>query len=169
MTDTAPDPNPLEQPPVNGQEILRAIEQPPVNVQDVLRAIIAAGNVAHMAEDKEVRAGPRGGRGAPLPLGMAGVLAYVTSGLLAGERFRLLTIRLGRHVARTGGEAGFDDSVTDIDLAAWGRGEVDYLTTELVEVIELHHHRTALTRRDALFVLLIEGVVAPADARRDVY
>jgi hypothetical protein len=144
----------------------------PENVQEVLRVILDAGNTVPLPEDgDDLIAGPPGTPGRPVPCTVIGMLAMVAKGLVRGERDRLMTTRRGRHLARQGSMAGFDDSVTDIDkdaLAAWARGEVDYLTDELGEAVEIWHHRIVLTREEALDRLLVNGVIPIEKARLDV-
>jgi hypothetical protein len=64
--------------------------------------------------------------------------------------------------------AGFDDALSDVDLAAWARGEMDYLTGELLEAVDGKHALVVTSRREALDLLLAEGVITVAEARLDV-
>ena len=68
------------------------------------------------------------------------------------------------------GNAVRDDTsaLSDIDLTSWGRGEVDYLTGELLETIDAKFARVATTRREVLDFLLQEGVITTAEVRQDV-
>jgi hypothetical protein len=144
----------------------------PANTQEILHLILAHGNECHTnAKGEEVAGDGIRHVGPVLPNGGNDVLALAMNGLLgspAGRYPSMCTTRLGRHVARTGTTAGFDDSVTDLDLAAWGRGDLEYDFDELIEAVETFHHELAISRAEVLVVLLKRGVVSVADCRRDV-
>jgi hypothetical protein len=145
-------------------------EQPaqlPECTQAVLRAMLDAGGTAFVADEDCIVAGTREKPGQVLPCDAAQALLIASMMLIAGERERLLTTRRGRHFARAGTMAGFDDSVTDVDLAAFGRGSIDYMSDELIEAVEAYHHEIVLTREDALALLLRKGVIPPAEARTE--
>jgi hypothetical protein len=144
----------------------------PANTQEILQLVLAHGNECHTNAKGEGVAGD-GIRhvGPVLPNGGNDVLALAMNGLLSGSAGRypsMCTTRLGRHFAKVGTIAGFDDSLTDVNLPAWGRGDLEYDLDELLEAIETHHHELVLTRGEALVVLLKKGVLSVAEARRDV-
>ena len=55
-----------------------------------------------------------------------------------------------------------------VDLAAWGRGQKDYLFGEVQKAIRTTLHRQVTERRDAVDFLIEAGVIQAAEARRDV-
>jgi hypothetical protein len=89
-------------------------------------------------------------------------------GLIAGEYDILMLTRRGRYLALNGTMAGFSDETTDVDHAAWGRGEIDYLTSELLEAIDGRFARVATSRREALDFIIEHGLITAAEARQDV-
>jgi hypothetical protein len=136
----------------------------PENLAEVLRTIVEDGNTAHL-DAVTIRTGT----GRPvIGCTVVNMLAIVQAGLMGGERDLLLTTRRGRHLALHGSLADLDDTVTDVDLAAFGRGEVDYLEQELIEAIDGRFGWPATSRPDALAYLIARGVVSAAEARRDV-
>jgi hypothetical protein len=138
----------------------------PENLAEVLRTIVEDGNVARLDDNMATICT---GTGRPvIGCSVVNMLAIVQAGLMGGERDLLLTTRRGRHRALHGSLAGFDDTVTDVDLAAFGRGEVDYLEQELLEAIDGRFGWPATSRQDALEYLIERGVVTAAEARRDV-
>jgi hypothetical protein len=97
------------------------------------------------------------------------VLGAVFAGLVAGERHQINLTRTGRHFVRTGELAQDEDiSTTDVDLAAWGRGQIEYLTSELLEAVDAILHRVATTRAEALAEIIDAGVISADEARTDV-
>jgi hypothetical protein len=143
--------------------------QLPENTAAVLRQILDAGGVCHLSDDDTtIVTGPPEKPGQPVPVSVIDMLGMVARMLVAGERMLILTTRRGRHFARHGTLATFDESTTDVDLPAWARGSIDYMSQELFEAIEAHHYRVALTRAEALEILINLGVVSAEEARRDV-
>jgi hypothetical protein len=140
----------------------------PECTQAALRAMLDAGGVAFIDDEDRIVAGTREQPGQTLPTNASEMLGITCRMLIAGERERLLLTRRGRHYARYGSLANFDDSVTDVDLAAWGRGEIDYLEQELLEAVDTFHHEIALNREEALAILMKRGVVTRAEARTDI-
>jgi hypothetical protein len=57
---------------------------------------------------------------------------------------------------------------TGIDLAAWARGQKDYLPPELFKAIRGKYNVQLSQRRDAIELLIKEGVVTAAEARKDI-
>ncbi len=55
-----------------------------------------------------------------------------------------------------------------VDLAAWGRGENEYLLSEVRGVIVERFGRLVHDDRELIQVLIDEGVIAAADARKDL-
>jgi hypothetical protein len=146
---------------------IRRSDPPPEHAPQLLRAILDAGNVAFLDEaNKRIIAGTPDRLGQVMAI--LDVLLCVPWGLVAGERNKIMLTRLGRHVARHGSDAGFDDSTTDVNLAKWARGEIEYLTLELLEAVDAYYARIVLDRREALDLLLEKGVVTAAEARKDV-
>jgi hypothetical protein len=140
----------------------------PANTQQVLQLILATGNTSFTDDQEHQVAGTPDKPGPILPCDGWDLVAMTMNGLLGGERISLMTTRAGRHFAQHGNLATFDNALTDVNLLAWGRGEIDYLEQELLEAIDAFHHEIPLTRAEALIVLLKKGVVTPAEARRDV-
>jgi hypothetical protein len=141
----------------------------PGNVHEVLKIILDAGNATHLDEQDRIVAGTPGQPGRPVPTTAADLMAMVASGLVAGERGLILTTRVGRHLVSHGALVRDEDiALNDVDLAAWGRGATDYLQTEVLEAIDAEYARVAVTRRDALDIVLQEGLITEAEARTDV-
>jgi hypothetical protein len=140
----------------------------PKNTQQVLQIILAAGNASYTDDEGRQVAGTPAKPGAVLPGNPLGLLNMAANGLLGGERLMMMTTRAGRHFARQGHLAAFDDSVTDVDLARWGRGEIEYVEHELLEAVDTFLHQVACTRGEALVLLLKAGVVTVAEVRTDV-
>jgi hypothetical protein len=57
---------------------------------------------------------------------------------------------------------------TGLDLAAWGRGQKDYLPPELFKAIRAKYNVQLSQRRDALDLLIKEKVITAAEARKDI-
>jgi hypothetical protein len=57
---------------------------------------------------------------------------------------------------------------TGVDLAAWARGQKDYLPPELFKAIRGKFNVQLSQRRDAIELLIKEGVVTAAEARKDI-
>lgn len=55
-----------------------------------------------------------------------------------------------------------------LDLAAWARGQKDYLPPELFKAIRAKYNVQLSQRRDAIDLLIKEGVVTAAEARKDI-
>lgn len=55
-----------------------------------------------------------------------------------------------------------------VDLAAWGRGQKDYLWSEVQKAIRQQYHKQVTERRDALDFLIEEGVITADSARKDI-
>jgi hypothetical protein len=94
----------------------------PANTPEVLQLILAHGNECHTnAKGEEVAGDGIRNCGPVLPCSGSDALAMTMNGLLNGSGGRypsMCTTRLGRHYARAGTMAGFDDRVTDLDLRA---------------------------------------------------
>jgi hypothetical protein len=87
----------------------------PENAQEVLRTILDDGNTAFLADDdKTTLTGTPARPGRPVPCTVVNMLGLVSMRMIAGERELMLTTRRGRHFARHGTMAGFDDSQTDL-------------------------------------------------------
>jgi hypothetical protein len=144
----------------------------PENTQQVLQLILAHGNVCHTdAAGNELAGDGIRHRGPMLPCTGNDVVTLAANGLLgmpSGRYPVMCTSRRGRHYAKHGSLQTFDDRVTDLDLRAWGRGEIEYDHHELLEAIETFQHEFVLSRGEALIVLLKKGVISVAEARRDV-
>jgi hypothetical protein len=140
----------------------------PHGAQHMLRILLDAGGVGFIDERNCVVAGTPSRRGRTAPGDARDWLTMVARGLIGGERLLVILTRRGRYFALHATLAGFDDAVTDVDLAAWGRGEMDYRTGELLEAIDARFARVVTDRRQALDLLLDEGVITVAEARQDV-
>jgi hypothetical protein len=140
----------------------------PANTQQVLQLILEWGNVSYTdAEGRQV-AGHWNRPGPILPCSGPDLIAITSNKLLTGERELMMTTRAGRHFTKHGSLLTFDDRLMDYDLAAWGRGDIDYQIDELAEGVEGYLHELVITRGEALIVLLKTGVISVAEARRDV-
>jgi hypothetical protein len=140
----------------------------PPNAQAILQAMTGAGNVAHI--DDEAKTVVAGTPEQPSPAFAidAGMMGVLVSGMVAGERGRLLTTRLGRHFARHGTVENFDDSITDVDLAEWGQRKRRLLHRGAAGRNRPFHGSIALNRREALDILIERRVIRPDEARKDV-
>jgi len=56
----------------------------------------------------------------------------------------------------------------EIDLAAWARGQKDYLFGDIRKLIRAKYHASVTERRDALSLLIDEKVIQAAEARKDI-
>lgn len=56
----------------------------------------------------------------------------------------------------------------EIDLAAWARGQKDYLFGDIRKSIRVKFHASVTERRDALSLLIDEKVIQAAEARKDI-
>jgi hypothetical protein len=156
MTDAATDTE--YQPPPPPGEAQRAM----------LRVILAMGNTAFLDADEHVVAGTPAKPGPRVGTALQ-VVQMLPFGLMAGERGLLMVTRAGRHFAATGDLVTDEDiTTTDVDLAAWAKGEVDYITAEVLEAIDSRFARVVTTRREALGLLLQERVATEAEATPDV-
>lgn len=54
-----------------------------------------------------------------------------------------------------------------IDLAAWGRGQREYLWAEVRKAIRAKYHTGVTQRRDAVNLLIDQGLIRAAEARAD--
>jgi hypothetical protein len=140
----------------------------PKGAQRMLRALVDAGGVGFLDEKNCLFVGNPSRPGPVAPGTPLEWITLVGKDLVAGERGLLIPTRRGRHLALHGTMTGFDDTTTDVDLAAWARNEVDYLTSELLEAIDGRFARVATSRREALDILLQEGLITAAEARQDV-
>jgi hypothetical protein len=140
----------------------------PANTQQVLQVVLEHGNTLIDDGGERLLAGTPAKPGPILPCSGNHILTIAMNGLLDGERGLMMTTRAGRHFAKHGSLETFDDRMMDYDLAAWGRGEVDYALSELTEAVEGNLYELVLTRGEALIVLVKKGIVSVADARRDV-
>jgi hypothetical protein len=133
-----------------------------------LRAILNAGNTCFVDAGDRIVAGTPSKPGALICTALE-MLDLVLHQLAAGERGILIATRAGRRFAETG-ERVMDENITldDVDLAWWGRDEIDYLTAEVLEGCDRCFARVVTTRREALDLLLAEGVITAAEARPDV-
>lgn len=59
-------------------------------------------------------------------------------------------------------------SKTGIDLAAWGRGQKDYLFGEVQKAVRTQYHAQLSERRAVVEFLIEQKVITAAEARRDV-
>lgn len=59
-------------------------------------------------------------------------------------------------------------SKAGIDLAAWGRGQRDYIFTEVQKAVRTTYHAQLSERRAVVEFLIEQGVITAAEARRDV-
>jgi hypothetical protein len=160
MTDTSLDTGPDTEP-----------RQPlplPRGARLMLRILLDAGGTGFIDGTNRVVSGTPSRPGRIAPGEPNDWLALVAKGLIGGERRLLILKHRGRHVALHGTMANFNDTTTDVDLAAWGRGEMDYLTGELLEAIDARFARVATSRPEALALLLDEGMITVAEARQDV-
>lgn len=57
---------------------------------------------------------------------------------------------------------------TGVDLAAWGRGQREYLWGEVRKAIKTTYGRNTQERDDAVEFLVTEGIITAAEARKDV-
>lgn len=55
-----------------------------------------------------------------------------------------------------------------VDLAAWGRGQKNYLFNEIQKAVRATYHAVLSERRDVLTLLIEQGVITAAEARKDV-
>lgn len=55
-----------------------------------------------------------------------------------------------------------------VDLAAWGRGQKDYLFGEVQKAVRQQYHAQLSERRDVVDLLVQQGVITSAQARQDV-
>ena len=140
----------------------------PESTRRALQMMLDAGNTAHVDERERIVAGTPDKPGEVLPCDASEMLLIACRMLIAGERTQLLTTTRGRHYARIGSMDGYDGSVTDVDLAAWAKGTIDYTEAETLAAIEAYHFRVALTRAEALEILINLGVAAAGGARTDV-
>jgi hypothetical protein len=140
----------------------------PVNTEEVLQLVLVHGNTLIDDGGEHLVAGTPAKPGAVLPCSGNDILTMAMNGLLTGERGLMMTTRRGRHFARHGSLETFDDRLMDYDLAAWGRGDIDYQIDELTEAVEGYCHELVLTRGEAMIVLLKKGVITVAEARTDV-
>lgn len=60
------------------------------------------------------------------------------------------------------------DNSGSIDLAAWGRGQRNYLWTEVQREIRTKYSKQVTERRDAVDFLIEEGLITAESARKDV-
>lgn len=58
--------------------------------------------------------------------------------------------------------------VDGVDLAAWGRGQKDYLFGEIRKAVRKGYHAQLTERRDVIDLLIAQRVIAAAEARKDV-
>ena len=56
----------------------------------------------------------------------------------------------------------------EVDLAAWGRGDADYLFGDVAKAIAEKHHRIVQNTRDAVDALIEDEVITSAEARKVV-
>jgi hypothetical protein len=141
----------------------------PKGAQRLLRTLLGAGGTGFIDEKNRFIPGTQSRPGQAVRGASREWLTLVVRGLLGGERGLLMVTRAGRHFAATGVLLADEEiATTDLDLAAWGKGEVDYLSSELLEAIDGRFDRVVTTRREALDLLLQEGVVTVAEARQDV-
>lgn len=61
-----------------------------------------------------------------------------------------------------------DKAATGVDLAAWGRGKQEYLFGDIRKAIRAQYNRVVTERRDALDLLIEQGVITAESARRDI-
>jgi hypothetical protein len=59
-------------------------------------------------------------------------------------------------------------SKTGVDLAAWGRGQKEYLWGEVRKAIKSEFGRNVSERDDAVEFLIGEGIITSEEAREDV-
>jgi hypothetical protein len=75
-----------------------------------------------------------------------------------------------RKTSRSSGSqpAPGSDSNTGVDLAAWARGQTDYIFSEVAKELRSKYNVRLTERRDAVDFLVAEGVITAKEARRDV-
>lgn len=56
----------------------------------------------------------------------------------------------------------------DVDLAAWARGQQEYLSGDVFKALKQKHSVNITERRDAVDFLITEGVIKASEARADV-
>lgn len=71
----------------------------------------------------------------------------------------------GKKAAATAAPAA---DTSGVDLAAWGRGQKDYLSQEVFKAIRGKFNAVLSERRDAVDLLIKEKVITAEEARRDV-
>lgn len=54
----------------------------------------------------------------------------------------------------------------EVDLAAWGRGQVDYLFADVAKAITAQFHRKVTTEHDAIDTLIEERLITAKQARK---
>jgi hypothetical protein len=143
----------------------------PANTPEILRLIMAHGNTCFTDPTGREVAGTPDNPGPFLPCSGADASSIAANRLTSGATGKypgMSTTRGGRYYAQHGSLAGFDDTTTDLDLAAWARGDLNYSYDELFEAVEAFHYEVVSTPAEALIVLLQKGVITPAEARRDV-
>jgi hypothetical protein len=137
--------------------------------QAMLKAMLAHRGIAYCEEDGRVMTGTPEERGQVLPCTATDGLIMMARGLINGERGRLLVTRVGRRFAADGVLVRDEEiQISDVDLAAFGRGTMDYLQHELLEGVEASLYQVALDRREALDAIIKAGLIAFSEARRDV-
>jgi pyruvate/2-oxoglutarate dehydrogenase complex dihydrolipoamide acyltransferase (E2) component len=57
---------------------------------------------------------------------------------------------------------------TGIDLAAWGRGQADFLSQEIFKAVRSKYNVVLSERRDVVDLLITEKVITAEEARKDV-
>lgn len=57
---------------------------------------------------------------------------------------------------------------TGIDLAAWGRGQADFLSQEIFKAVRAKYNVVLSERRDVVDLLITEKVITAEEARTDV-
>lgn len=109
--------------------------------------------------------------GPTCPNGKQPIIAALREAKAAYEQ-RQATRRTARPAteAPTPAEAGTPAPVVagGVDLAAWGRGQKDYLFGEVQKAIRATYHAQLSERRDAVQLLIDQGVITARDARQDV-
>jgi hypothetical protein len=134
----------------------------------MLRVLLDAGGVGFLDEpNRRIIAGTPSRPGRVVPGTVLDLWLLVPRGLIGGERGLLILRHAGRALARHGRVDVDNSFVTDVDLAAWGRGEVDYLKAELLYAVGLNYAECVSTRAEALKLLLQKAVITAAEARKD--